>query len=60
MNEKTWQRNAPSQITLNSIFAALVAVLIAIVIQDKDIWVEKKMSLDILNQKSKSFTMISV
>jgi len=37
MIEKTWQKNAPSQITLNSIFAALGGVLIAVVIQDKDI-----------------------
>jgi len=30
----TWQRNAPGQITLNSIFAAMVGVLIALAIQD--------------------------
>jgi hypothetical protein len=37
MNDKTWQKNAPSQITLNSIFAAMVGVLIVIAIQDSTI-----------------------
>jgi hypothetical protein len=32
--EKTWEKSAPSQIILNSIFAALSAVLIALVISD--------------------------
>lgn len=34
MNKKTWQENAPNQIVLNSIFAALVGALIAVVIAD--------------------------
>lgn len=37
MNEKTWQKNAPSQITLNSIFAALAGVLIVLAIEDSSI-----------------------
>jgi hypothetical protein len=32
--EKTWEKNAPSQIVLNSIFAALDGALIVIIIQD--------------------------
>jgi hypothetical protein len=32
--ETTWERNAPSQIVLNSIFAALDGALIVIIIQD--------------------------
>ncbi|MGO9266215.1 MAG: hypothetical protein ACLQBA_15280 [Candidatus Binataceae bacterium] len=32
--DTTWQKNAPSQIILNSIFAALAAVLVAIAIPD--------------------------
>jgi len=32
--EKTWEKSAPSQIILNSIFAALSAVLVTIVIGD--------------------------
>jgi len=32
--EKTWKKSAPSQIVLNSIFAALSAVLITIVVSD--------------------------
>jgi len=34
MNDKTWQKNAPSQIVSNSIFAALAGVLIVFSIQD--------------------------
>jgi hypothetical protein len=32
--ETTWEKNAPSQIVLNSIFAALDGALIVIIIQD--------------------------
>ena len=34
MELKTWQKNAPSQVTLNSIFAGMVGILIALVIPD--------------------------
>ncbi len=34
-SEKVWQRNAPSQIVLDSIFAALAGVLIVISMQDR-------------------------
>jgi len=34
--DATWARNAPSQIALNSIFAALDAALIVIILQDRE------------------------
>ena len=37
-NDKTWQKNAPSQIVLDSIFGALAAVLIAFSVQLPGTW----------------------
>lgn len=57
MREKRWRVSAPAMLTVNSIFAALSAFFIALVLQGKESWGQVEYSLALLSAATFLFVL---